>query len=92
MGHLIENSFNSVFCCSHFQDQFKKRIRTLETLLAEERAKSSSLQHSLEVNGSDVISSAMSDDAKLHMREKELLQSEVNLGKCLFNFSNIRKH
>ncbi|XP_045180255.2 golgin subfamily B member 1-like [Mercenaria mercenaria] len=60
-----------------WEEQFKKRIRSLETLLAEERKKSSSLEKKLEFTGSDVISSAMSDDAKLHMREKELLQSEL---------------
>lgn len=60
------------------QEQFKKRIRSLETLLAEERKKSSSLEKKLEFAGSDVISSAMSDDAKLHQREKELLQSEAS--------------
>ncbi|KAL4217860.1 hypothetical protein ACF0H5_022599 [Mactra antiquata] len=60
-----------------WEEQFKKRIRSLETLLAEERKKSSSLLKKLEITGTDVISSAMSDDAKLHTREKELLQSEL---------------
>lgn len=63
----------------YLQEQFKKRVRSLETLLAEERKKVSSLEKKLEITGSDVISSAMSDDVKLHIREKELLQSEVRL-------------
>jgi len=62
---------------SIFQEQFKKRIRSLETLLAEERKKVSYLEKKIENTPRDNISFAMSDDAKLHMREKELLQSEV---------------
>lgn len=57
----------------------KKRVNSLEKLLAEERQKVSALEKKLKLTGSENLSSAMSDDVKLHMREKELLLSEVGV-------------
>ncbi|XP_052250522.1 myosin-11-like isoform X2 [Dreissena polymorpha] len=71
-----------------WEEQFKKRIRSLETLLAEERNKVSYLESRLNLVGSDVISSAMSDDAKLQVREKELLQSELRDSQKHATFAN----
>ena len=69
---------------SFTQEQLKKRVTSLENLLAEERHKVAALEKKLTLTGSETLSSAMSDDVKLHMREKELLLSEV--GKM------VRKH
>ena len=60
------------------QEQLKKRVTSLENLLAEERHKVAALEKKLTLTGSETLSSAMSDDVKLHMREKELLLSEVS--------------
>lgn len=60
-----------------FQNQFRKRIDCLERLLAEERQKLAATEKKLALVSTENISTAMSDDAKLFAREKELLQAEV---------------
>lgn len=60
-----------------FQNQFKKRIECLERLLAEERHKVAAADKKLALVSDETLSSAMSDDVKLRMREKEIMQSEV---------------
>lgn len=62
-----------------FQNQFRKRIDCLERLLAEERQKLAATEKKLALVSTENISSAMSDDAKLFAREKDLLQAEVIL-------------
>ena len=66
-----------MFFKSDLQEQLKKRVNSLEKLLAEERQKVAALEKKLTLTESETLSSAMSDDVKLHMREKELLLSEV---------------
>ena len=66
------------------QNQFRKRVGCLERLLAEERTKVSAAEKKLRMTATDTISTGLIDDAKLHLREKEILQNEVN---NLFKFS-----
>ncbi|XP_021343411.1 golgin subfamily A member 4-like isoform X2 [Mizuhopecten yessoensis] len=61
----------------NWENQFRKRINCLERLLAEERKRVATTEKKLALVSTETLSSAMSDDAKLHEREKELLQSEV---------------
>ena len=70
----FENHWN---CFFFFQNQFRKRIDCLERLLAEERQKLAATEKKLALVSTENISSAMSDDAKLFAREKDLLQAEV---------------
>ncbi|KAJ8322162.1 hypothetical protein KUTeg_000633 [Tegillarca granosa] len=60
-----------------WENQFRKRIDCLERLLAEERKKLSATEKKLTLMSTETLSTAMSDDVKLHNREKELLQIEL---------------
>ncbi|KAK6168105.1 hypothetical protein SNE40_021998 [Patella caerulea] len=60
-----------------WEGQFKKRISSLERLLAEERQKVHTVEKKLRLADPDMHTSGMSDDVKLHLREKELLQDEL---------------
>ncbi|XP_060067409.1 uncharacterized protein LOC132547643 isoform X1 [Ylistrum balloti] len=77
--HLIQKNW---------ENQFKKRISCLERLLAEERKKVATTEKKLALVSTETLSSAMSDDAKLHEREKELLQSEVLDSKKLLRIAS----
>ncbi|XP_046343602.1 trichohyalin-like isoform X2 [Haliotis rufescens] len=57
--------------------QMKKRVESLERLLAEERLKVMTAEKKLLLVTQETVSTAMSDDSKLHLREKELLQQEL---------------
>ncbi|XP_021343412.1 golgin subfamily A member 4-like isoform X3 [Mizuhopecten yessoensis] len=70
--HLIHKNWEK-----RYENQFRKRINCLERLLAEERKRVATTEKKLALVSTETLSSAMSDDAKLHEREKELLQSEV---------------
>ncbi|KAK3088191.1 hypothetical protein FSP39_015959 [Pinctada imbricata] len=70
-----------------WDNQFRKRIECLERLLAEERQKLASAEKKLALVSTVSLSSAMSDDAKLYAREKELLQQEVLEGKKLLKIA-----
>ncbi|XP_029633282.1 protein CROWDED NUCLEI 4 [Octopus sinensis] len=60
-----------------WEKQFRKRIGCLEALLAEERSKLLASEKKLKLISTDIVSTGLSDDAKLHLREKELLQEEL---------------
>ena len=60
-----------------FQNKLKTRIESLERLLAEERQKLHLAEKKLALAGEQVTSPSLSDDVKLRLREKELLQEEV---------------
>ncbi|XP_069106389.1 uncharacterized protein [Argopecten irradians] len=72
----------------NWENQFKKRINCLERLLAEERKKVATTEKKLALVSTETLSSAMSDDAKLHEREKELLQDEVLDSKKLLRIAS----
>ncbi|XP_041360782.1 interaptin-like [Gigantopelta aegis] len=59
-----------------WDNQIKKRVSSLERQLAEERLKVSTAQKKLQLLATDHQSISLSDDSKLHLREKELLQEE----------------
>ena len=59
------------------QNQIKKRVSSLERQLAEERLKVATAQKKLQLVATEQQSISLSDDSKLHLREKELLQEEV---------------
>lgn len=70
-----------------WDNQFRKRIDCLERLLAEERQKLAATEKKLALVSTESISTAMSDDAKLFAREKELLQAEILEGKKLLKIA-----
>lgn len=74
------------------QKQFIKRIDCLEKLLAEERHKVQTAEKKLFVQGNDSLSTAMSDDTKLRMREKEIMQQEVGRILLYQRWSPCRKY
>ncbi|XP_059146246.1 trichohyalin-like isoform X2 [Physella acuta] len=59
------------------ESKLKVRIESLERLLAEERQKVSMAEKKLLLAGINTIAPSVSDDVKLRMREKELLQEEL---------------
>ncbi|CAL1537257.1 unnamed protein product, partial [Lymnaea stagnalis] len=59
------------------EGKLKVRIESLERLLAEERQKVSMAEKKLMLAGIDTTAPSVSDDVKLRMREKELLQEEL---------------
>ena len=61
------------------QNLFRKRVDCLEQLLAEERQKVAAYEKKLFLVSTETLSSAMSDDVKLHEREKEILQADVSI-------------
>ncbi|XP_067666411.1 uncharacterized protein [Haliotis asinina] len=61
----------------HRDWDMKKRVESLERLLAEERLKVMTAEKKLLLVTQETVSTAMSDDSKLHLREKELLQQEL---------------
>ena len=67
------------------QEKFLCRIRSLEDLLKEERQKVQAVEKRLIIK--DGQQSALTDDMKLHEREKEILQQEVGrvFFVCFFN-------
>ncbi|KAK3610093.1 hypothetical protein CHS0354_032188 [Potamilus streckersoni] len=73
------------------QDQFKKRIASLECLLAEERKKTATLEKRLMLAGNEALPS-MSDDLKLHLREKELLKIELQESRKNIKIANEEVH
>ncbi|VDI00770.1 Hypothetical predicted protein [Mytilus galloprovincialis] len=60
-----------------WEGQFRKRIHCLERILAEERQKLAASEKKLALVSTETLSTAMSDDAKLHEREKEILHSDL---------------
>ncbi|GAB1599791.1 uncharacterized protein LOC106879862 [Argonauta hians] len=76
-GGTLEKRDGDVVIDKDWEKQFRKRICCLETLLAEERSKLLASEKKLKLISSDIVSTGLSDDAKLHMREKELLQEEL---------------
>ncbi|CAC5380446.1 unnamed protein product [Mytilus coruscus] len=60
-----------------WEGQFRKRIHCLERILAEERQKLAATEKKLALVSTETLSTAMSDDAKLHEREKEILHSDL---------------
>ncbi|KAH9489734.1 hypothetical protein Btru_057102 [Bulinus truncatus] len=59
-----------------WEAKLKVRIESLERLLAEERQKVSMMERKLLLAGIDTTAPSVSDDVKLRIREKELLQDE----------------
>lgn len=57
--------------------KLKNRIESLERLLAEERQKVSMAEKKVRMAYIETIAPSVSDDIKLRVREKELLQEEV---------------
>ncbi|XP_055872478.1 microtubule-associated protein futsch-like isoform X2 [Biomphalaria glabrata] len=60
-----------------WEGKLKVRIESLERLLAEERQKVSMMERKLLLAGIDTTAPSVSDDVKLRMREKEMLQEEL---------------
>ena len=59
----------------YLQDKFLCRIRSLENLLTDERQRAQAAEKRLLMK--DGQQSALTDDMKLHQREKEILLQEV---------------
>ncbi|GFS20260.1 sporulation-specific protein 15-like isoform X2 [Elysia marginata] len=60
-----------------WEAKLKGRIESLERLLAEERQKVTTAEKKLFLAGIGTITPSVSDDVKLRMREKEILQDEL---------------
>ena len=60
------------------QEHFLRRIAWLEQLLEEEKKKSATVAHQANIQDAR-DQAAMTDDAKLFEREKEILQKEVKM-------------
>ncbi|GFN85420.1 sporulation-specific protein 15-like isoform x2, partial [Plakobranchus ocellatus] len=60
-----------------WEAKLKVRIESLERLLAEERQKVSTAEKKLMLAGIGTVTPSVSDDVKLRLREKELLQDEL---------------
>uniref|UniRef100_A0A2C9M2Y6 Uncharacterized protein n=1 Tax=Biomphalaria glabrata TaxID=6526 RepID=A0A2C9M2Y6_BIOGL len=76
-----------------WEGKLKVRIESLERLLAEERQKVSMMERKLLLAGIDTTAPSVSDDVKLRMREKEMLQEEVRVTwlSLMLSFSGPRK-
>ena len=62
-----------------WQAKLKNRIESLERLLAEERQKVNMAEKKLHLSAEQGLAPSLSDDVKLRLREKELLQEEVSV-------------
>ena len=71
-------AYNVTFDSFFLQGQFRKRVHCLERILAEERQKLAATEKKLALVSTKTLSTAMSDDAKLHEREKEILHNDVS--------------
>nr|KAG5686675.1 hypothetical protein BaRGS_025994 [Batillaria attramentaria] len=60
-----------------WEAKLKNRIDSLERLLAEERHKVTMAEKKLNVSSAHTVAPSVSDDVKLRLREKELLQEEL---------------
>ncbi|KAL8558787.1 hypothetical protein ACOMHN_043730 [Nucella lapillus] len=60
-----------------WEAKLKNRIESLERLLAEERQKVSTAEKKLHLSAEHGLAPSLSDDVKLRLREKELLQEEL---------------
>ena len=64
-----------LFLCKSPQEQFTKKIESLERLLKEERERAKAAEKQMEKRVEE--QTAITDDAKIWYREKDILQQEV---------------
>ena len=64
-----------LFLCKSPQEQFTKKIESLERLLKEERERVKAADKQMEKRVEE--QTAITDDAKIWYREKDILQQEV---------------
>ena len=64
-----------LFLCKSPQEQFTKKIESLERLLKEERERAKAAEKQMEKRVEE--QTAITDDVKIWYREKDILQQEV---------------